>query len=258
MRTRTSIVALASLVIVATLSAGSAGAAWRNVNITHVDTGQVCEDGLSLSIASPETDYEITITDTQSALEVATATTELAFGPVPEVFGAVPGFNYNYFGTLRIFYTSVPTPQAGDELQITLQNPILGESVDTVIVEDCQLAPAFVGFTNRKNLPLINNGTKLASYNGTIAIKFNLRANRGLSIFSEGPKYAHVNCSINEPNPSDTDTSLDATGTLKFLKAKGLYNYVWQVPPGLTGCQEVWFRTAYDGLTHRLLFNFGA
>jgi hypothetical protein len=232
-----------------------AHAAWRTISdLNYDDGGHVCTNGMDMGFSEPGFDLTITVTNNTTGQVIVPETTfPLKFRPVPELFNEF--VEYRSSANDRVLFS--PDASPGDEIQIDTDSATTGQSLAIETVEDCTLQPRFLGFYEVQNPPNLNIFSDVVEPNGTVRIKFSLRGDRGLDIFSEGPYRARIECG---PRSStfDFDTSKPAVGNLAYRSDTDRYIYRWRPPVGLTKCHELWFRTAYDGLTHRVLFEFPA
>jgi hypothetical protein len=230
-----------------------AQAAWRTISdLNYDDGGHVCTDGMDMGFAEQGSDLKITVTNNTTGQEIVPETAfPLKFRPIPELFNEF--IDYRYSANARVLFS--PDASPGDEIQIDTDSAATGQSLAIETVEDCTVQPPFLGFYEVKNPPNLNIFSDVVEPNGTIRVKFSLRGDRGLDIFSEGPFRARIECGNKSHTPT-LDTSKVAVGKLAYRADTDRYIYRWRPPETLGACQELWFRTAYDGLTHRALFDF--
>jgi hypothetical protein len=253
-RTSLTVVGIAVLVGALALAAGRAQAGWQGLNIVHYDDGgRVCTDAMEFSVADFVAGRTIEIVNTTPEPDVVVfpATQfQLTFQPVPELFG--PGEPYVFSRTFRLPLSPQPAP--GDELHVVLTGGT-GNGTALAEVAGCTLGPSFGGFFGGvANPPALN---RLKNDSKPVKLKFDLGGDFGLDICAAGesPTYAPIPCAPAPVAPEYQPST--AIGTLRFDEAEGRYRYDWQPPAGLTGCYELFFRTTVDGLTHRVLFDFG-
>jgi hypothetical protein len=244
---------LVSIALVA-IASPPAGAAWRTISdLNYDDGGRVCTDGMDMSFTEQGTDLSITVTDNTSNEELVPSTVfPLKFRPIPELFNEF--IDYKFSANDRVLFS--PQAEVGDEIQIDTDSAATGQSQTTEIVENCTVKPRFLGFYEVKNPPNVSIWPDVVDGNGRVRMRFSLHGDEGLDIFSEGPFRARVACSAGVPDPT-VDTNKPAKGALSYRQIDEMYVYKWNPPDNLHHCHMLWFRTAYDGLTHRAIFDFG-
>jgi hypothetical protein len=250
---RISLAAVAVLAGVLALAVGRAQAGWEGLNIVHIDKGRVCTDAIEFSVTDFFAGRRIEIVDTTPEPDVVVfpeTQFQLIFQPVAELFGEGEPFLFSQ--TFRLPLN--PQPAATHELNIVLTGGS-GNGTALAVVGSCVLGESFSGFFGVvENPPAL---TVLKKNSRLVKLKFGFGGDFGLDIFAAGesPTYAPIPCEPAPNAPAYQPTS--AEGSLTYEGSEDRYRYDWQVPPGLTGCYEVWFRTTVDGLTHRALFDFG-
>jgi hypothetical protein len=253
--------ALVSVLVAAlALNVGSASAGWAGISDIQYDNGgRNCTDGIEFSLTYfAALSISISITDdTDLANPVPvlpnTAVSPLFFQPVPELFGSGAYLASNSY---RVLF---PQPvAAGHHLDVRVTFGLQHASAGAT-VGDCTLGAPFTGFFGSvSNPPAINTPTK-RKHDQPIKLKFGLGGDFGLAIFSEPPTANPIPCSFPAPGTTTTlvysPTPLD--GALRYDEKESRYIYTFAPDPNWTGCYEMWFRTTVDGLTHRVLFDFG-
>ena len=139
----------------------------------------------------------------------------------------------------------------------TLPGPVVvaADDVDYAHAEahqtiDSWLGAAFTGFVGMSNPPAFN-GAKAGT---AVPIKFNLGANRGLSIFATGyPKVGTVPC--NSPNANPTGLVVADSNGLKIDTKNNQYTWDWRTGSWTGTCRALIVRFA-DGTEKKLLFKF--
>ena len=232
------------------LTAGPAFAPWKGLSDLHMDDGgRVCNDGIEFALAhfAPVTESaEVrNAADPTDVIVPSTPLARLVFSPVPERSATDP---YFYSSIYRIRLPKLPTGTAFD---IHFTGGTSSATSSTLTVGACKLGKPVSQFVKLANPPDVNAVTTP----DPIALTFKVPGETGTDIFSEEPTFGPIPCFPTDANPGYVPTP--ATGTLSSGKSPGAYTYLWTPPPGLSGCQELWFRLDLDGLQHRALFDFG-
>ena len=257
MKSSRAICALALGMVLMTATPASAG--WRGLaDLNYDDEGRICSNAMEFSLASTLGPARVSVSVTNITAEPdveivpLTELPALDFAPVPELFDVA---TYLHSRSFRLHFS--PRPPPGAELLIRFfgGEGIDGSTVD--VVDHCWLISQF-----ELKDSLAPPAVTAPENPELVRIPFHLPFVGGQEIFTEGPTFAPIPCAAPASAPFQEPTP--ATGELRRWFG-GLYVFRWEPPAGLTGCQELTFRTVEPGLSandlglnHRVLFDFGS
>ena len=258
MKTSRTICALAVAGIVL-MTATPAMAGWRGLaDLNYDDEGRICSNAMEFSLASSlgPVSISVSVTDITAEPDVEivplTELPALTFDPVPELFDVA---TYLHSRSFRLHFS--PRPAPGSELRIEFSG---GEGIDGSTIDVVDRCWLFSQFQLKDSLepPAVT----AVQDPELVRVPFHLPFAGGDEIFTEGPTFAPVPCAA--PATAEFQEPTPALGELRRWLG-GFFVFRWEPPAGLTGCQELTFRTVEPGLSandlglsHRVLLDFGS